>query len=569
MKKNSKIDEKKLYCYRMWSIILFCGIAAAEKVIQTDLDAGIYKEPLGNVVLLEKKVEIWVKLNLTELSEEIKNLDEFKAVIEHYCYRKSYLQNNVHEACSSFIEMSGEMIKVLDEKFEKLSWERRSKRGLMNFVGTGMRYLFGTLDNDDREVIRGKLDGLAEENLNNVKFNFEYAQLIEKTIASVNTTISSCNRNGRLLTGVHNQLRVLSTDLQNIEKQLAYSNLLEEMKNAFIIMFAEIEARLGETHQMLVDFHNNILNTRIIGYGEIINGLKKVTVKDAKMKMAVDLSQPDLEVLRKLLKFAVLKGNDTLVVVFMMPLIEIEEYKLFKLYPIPKLSGKIATYLDVTDKMILTDSHFERFATIEDMKVCKEITEKYYCEDINVLSKNREACEIKALSENARNLEKNCGIKMVKIERITFVKTMSKNRFLTFATEAEYGKLITKDGFQNLVFNGTQTLEIKENAKLYLEELEIKFQNDNYKTEVEARLSTKIKVKMESFKWEDKESLIPNFENPMLLDNEEFNDLGVKSHELTRKLEERIKSKKTEKNSNWSLYLFGGLVTVLVSASAG
>lgn len=207
----------------------------------------------------------------------------------------------------------------------------------------GIKYLFGTMDNSDRKLVMKKLDNLSEENLNNVKFNFEYAKLIERTVANVNTTVSACNRNCRLITGVQDQLMMIGQDLNNFENALAYSNLLEDMKNAFMIMFNEIEARISDAHQMLVDYHNNILNTKIIGYSEIIEGLKQVEIRDPKLKMATDLSRPDLEVIRRLIKFAVLKSEDTMVVVFLMPLVEIEKYLLLKLYPIPKLNGKLAT----------------------------------------------------------------------------------------------------------------------------------------------------------------------------------------------------------------------------------
>jgi len=33
---------------------------------------------------------------------------------------------------------------------------RRNKRGLANFVGTAYKYLFGTLDNNDKEELKRK-----------------------------------------------------------------------------------------------------------------------------------------------------------------------------------------------------------------------------------------------------------------------------------------------------------------------------------------------------------------------------------------------------------------------------
>lgn len=71
-----------------------------------------------------------------------------------------------------------------------------------------------------------------------MKFNFEYAKLIEK----------------------------------------------EELKQAFMIMFYEIGDKLAETQQMLVDFHNGILNTIIIGYQNVYDELGKIDTNNLKFK---------------------------------------------------------------------------------------------------------------------------------------------------------------------------------------------------------------------------------------------------------------------------------------------
>lgn len=172
---------------------------------------------------------------------------------------------------------------------------------------------------------------------------------------------------------------------------------------------------------------------------------------------------------------------------------------------------------------------------MESLEKCTKVGEQSYCDNVSVMNKNREACEIKALSDNERNLQENCGTKILKMERILFVKTESENRYLTFATELEYGKLITKDGFKNLVFNGTQMLEINENAKLYVDELEIKFTMINVKTEVGVRLATKLKVNLEDFDVKEKNVILPKMEKPLLIESDEFTRIGIQSRELTKK----------------------------------
>lgn len=59
--------------------------------------------------------------------------------------------------CEHFLKTSSDMLAILNGKFEKLTWER-SKRGLVDFIGNGARFLFGTMDEDDRKEITKKLE---------------------------------------------------------------------------------------------------------------------------------------------------------------------------------------------------------------------------------------------------------------------------------------------------------------------------------------------------------------------------------------------------------------------------
>lgn len=262
------------------------------------------------------------------------------------------------------------------------------------------------------------------------------------------------------------------------------------MKNAFIIMTTEIEFKISKTHEMLIAYHNEILDTKVIGYKEIIAALKNVRITDSKIRLPIDLENPSSEVLRKLLTFGVLQGQETIIIVFFMPTIDLEKYLIFKLYSIPVIENKMATYIDLNDELMVTDTHYEKFAKIDSIKKCKKANQEYFCDGINVLNKNHEACELQALSGNKRHLEKICDMKVMKLERLMVIKTEKKNRFLTFAPAEEFGKLVRANGVQQMIFEGTQILEINEEAKLYLEGITIKFVEDNLKQECIFRIGS-------------------------------------------------------------------------------
>jgi len=81
-------------------------------------------------------------------------------------------------------------IKYLTEKLQRemneLKIVRRNKRGLANFVGTAYKYLFGTLDNNDKEELEEKINVIAQ--------NSEQVNELNTIIDPVNKGINIINK---------------------------------------------------------------------------------------------------------------------------------------------------------------------------------------------------------------------------------------------------------------------------------------------------------------------------------------------------------------------------------------
>lgn len=204
--------------------------------------------------------------------------------------------------------------------------------------------------------------------------------------------------------------------------------------------------------------------------------------------------------------------------------------------------------------------------TLIELEKCNKVKETYYCDEVHILSKKK-SCEKLAIEQNSRKLEEICGTKIVLINEIVFIKTFENNKFITIAPEKQFGKLMKNEGFEIVEFIGTQTLEINEEANLYLNSMEVKFLGDNLKTDIRKSLSTKLQVNISDFKVEEKESKngITIFDKPAILSANEFVKLGQMSHKLTEKLEQRIKEKKEIIKNNYGYYITIGIIVTVVT----
>ena len=111
---------------------------------------------------------------------------------------------------------------------------------------------------------------------------------------------------------------------------------------------------------MLIDLHNDVFKTKAIRFNTLIKGLKNIKLNIENYKVPVDLEVPNLEILRKLSKYAFLRRDDFYYIVFIVSLIEESPLIMQKFYFIPKIIDNKATFLNLNELTIISDQKFER-----------------------------------------------------------------------------------------------------------------------------------------------------------------------------------------------------------------
>jgi len=98
-------------------------------------------------------------------------------------YEYHYLSVNITKTEQTFEELLKEadefndviQIRYLVEKLKReingITIAKRSKRGLFNIVGTVYKYLFGTLDQDDKDDMEQKINNLVDTSVQNTDLN--------------------------------------------------------------------------------------------------------------------------------------------------------------------------------------------------------------------------------------------------------------------------------------------------------------------------------------------------------------------------------------------------------------
>lgn len=303
---------------------------------------------------------------------------------------------------------------------------------------------------------------------------------------------------------------------------------------------------------MLIDLHNGVLNTHYVSYSELIKALRKIKIEDSGITWPFDLEKKDFEILGKLLKFSVFSSDSILLIVFSLPLVEVQDFNLQKFYPVPVIRDNMALFVNVDQNLIVADNKFEKFtsATEGEKSVrCLETKSKWFCSKLNLMQTDKASCLGVLVEENRANLDVFCKLKVLTLNRNLLVKTENANRFLVFSGKPKTVKILLKDSKAKLNLNGTQVLTVTEADVIKIDKYEVKFFPATLKTSLEITIPLSWPSQLTDVDWETPELKLAEPTNHILL-SQDFSELGQDLASLKNIISENnFKAYEEKKNS--------------------
>ena len=201
-------------------------------------ESAIFHEKLNKGYLYNSEVNIFIGLDIKEIFAKLNRLKLYVKDIHKHCKDQCRFRDEVEALSERIVKLDNLALHL------KLITHSRSKRGLIDAVGSISKSLFGTLDNNDLNLINANIDKLFEgEN--------ELKTIIGKQTALIKKII---NPDG--LKQVENLANELRTTEQITKR--------EELMTSLII---KAESAIHDLHFQL----DEILNVILLGKQGIIS----------------------------------------------------------------------------------------------------------------------------------------------------------------------------------------------------------------------------------------------------------------------------------------------------------
>lgn len=251
------------------------------------------------------------KVNLTDIHNLILNLENNVNILNSK--NCSLCINNIKPN----IDQTNILYKNIINAFENIN-PKRLKRGLLNIVGSAQKWLFGTLDNDDLELINDKFNKLRNNQqriVNEVNLRTSIlSHMMNKTEQTIKTINSDLEKIETSLTNIHDRFLITVLNEYILTNAQILLNYLENLENA--ISFAQLNV-----------VHHSILKNADL---EII--LEKLNLLYNQKQLA---KFGYLQSHRDFYGVQLIRNTNELIFNIKIPILSQETYNLYRLYPIP------------------------------------------------------------------------------------------------------------------------------------------------------------------------------------------------------------------------------------------
>ena len=119
-------------------------------------ESAIFYEKLNKAYLYNTEVDMFIGLDIEEIFAKLNQLKLYVEDIYKHCKDQCRLRDEVEALSKRIVKLDNLALHL------KLITHSRSRRGLIDAIGSISKSLFGTLDNDDLNLINANIDKLFE-----------------------------------------------------------------------------------------------------------------------------------------------------------------------------------------------------------------------------------------------------------------------------------------------------------------------------------------------------------------------------------------------------------------------
>lgn len=432
----------------------------------------------------QNKVNSWSFIQVIDLSNLIR---EFHDLQYQYVRIKNAFENetNIAQSYKKSFYNSYNLAQSLENKItiqiNQLNplFKTRSKRGLINGLGSVIKAITGNLDQEDAQKYEKAINTLTN-NQNKIKtVVHDQISLLTKSIQTFQNSIQNLTKNQITLKERIDQVEQLSYKLESENIGTYYYFFVEMVISQITTEFQTIYDILEKIEIAITFSKLNILHNSLIEPKSLLNEIQLISTYIVDNKLPFEPKLENLLIFEKIIEIKSYSKENQIIFIIEIPIVEKQNYDYFHLYSLPAFQNKSFHLIVPHSKyLIMNEQNYLFFDT-----PCKEIIpEEFICHETNTIKTTEDSpCEIQLL-KFTNNLS-SCRVVSVKIEQVKIQK-LELDKWIVLIPELTVAVQRCGKNSKNVPLKGSYVLELNPTCEVRIKNTLIRsFENPKRKFE--------------------------------------------------------------------------------------
>lgn len=454
---------------------------------------------------------------------------------------------NTYQITDHLIKLINKQILQINPLIE--TKQIRQKRGAINGLGSLIKIITGNLDEDDAIHFDKEIQNLRQ-NQNKIKTIVnDQITLMQTVITKFNQTAITLVKNQKLLESKlsHFQKIIESMETQNVKYQhlrIMMNTISELITTLQIINNLLSNLEIAISFAKMNTFHNSIIDPT-----DLLEEIKSINNETKNARLPFEPKLENILLFEKIINIKSYTKFNQIIFLLDIPIVEIEKYDYFKLYPlpIPTKENNYKIILPSSKFLILNEQYYSNF-----QDSCKEIKhDEYLCEEnVSGIENNEDVpCEIQLLKFSEKTT--NCKQENIKLNNLKIQK-VENGKWIVVSTNQILGHQKCKREKESVPLKGTYVVELPKFCELKLSDVKLQsFENKNRNLKF---------FKIPDIKISMNDETSGNFEvKPLELSKLDLSEFDKIQSELTNQ-RVRLNDKNTvihfKKTSIWTIFVY-------------
>ena len=404
--------------FQLVFVMVIYAVYAAEDYNISHYGNPIIYEQIGSAYLYSNT---WVTMHYIKINDLNKEINYINDHVDDLIIRCNNFENCT---CTLSLKNLSFQSRALGDKINTLSLlneASRNKRGLINFVGKGIKYLFGNMDDDDAEIIAKSFDKLYDDSGKTLK-------LVKNQTALVKNIVSQLEQYEAHFRNSIEELNNVSLNLNQLININRFNNILLENILVTKINMDRLEAVVVAIENSIQADKSNLISPTLITPRNFIDALELIN-DSTRGKSLFPVIYNNYHLFLKLSKIQIFIYKERLIYKIVTAIPNNIKYHIIKLTPIPvAMPGLLHTsyyiYNNLYDKeFALSDDKLDYMYTSSNE--CFKLHDTFYCEIQEPILRIKDNHCFNNIITN--NIDNHCERKYFRINHNYVLKLKSKH----------------------------------------------------------------------------------------------------------------------------------------------